>query len=226
MNVRYLGHSSFLVTSTKGTRMVTDPFAANLPYQFPDINTDIVIVSHEHQDHSATWRLPGSPHIVKRTTDFQMEFELNVARTGENFAFLGIPSYHDKKLGGERGPNTIWVWHIEGVRYCFLGDIGHVLTEQQIKAVGSDTDVLFVPVGGGTTIGPSEAVLICNQLNPKIVFPMHFLTHHIENRKLAEEPLDSFLRKMNEVENTFSMSVDIDLVKLPKETRVLVLKFE
>jgi L-ascorbate metabolism protein UlaG (beta-lactamase superfamily) len=226
MNIRYLGHSSFLITSSKGTRMVVDPYAPGFPYQFPDITADIVIVSHEHQDHNASWRLSGSPHIVKRTTDYQMEFDINIPRTGETFAFLGIPSYHDSKLGKERGPNTIWVWHVEGVRFCFLGDIAHILTEQQIKAIGGDTDLLFVPVGGKTTIGPSEAVLIVNQLNPRIVFPMHYLTPKIESRNIAEEPLETFLRKMATVEDTYSMSVDIDLVRLPKETKVMVLKYE
>lgn len=226
MNVRYLGHCSFLINSSKGTSIITDPYGYNIPYNFPDISADIVVISHEHQDHNAVWRVGGEPIVVKRTTNFPIEHEVPVPRTDEKFVFSGIPSYHDRFLGRRKGPNTIWVWHIEGVRYCFLGDIGHVLTKQQIESIGGDADVLFLPVGGLTTVGPTEAALIINQLQPKIVFPMHFWTEKIQLNELAEEPLDAFLAKMTDVEYTYTMSIEIDLIKLPRKTKVLILRYE
>ncbi|MFP4497928.1 MAG: MBL fold metallo-hydrolase [Vulcanimicrobiota bacterium] len=226
MDVRYIGHSCFLITSSKGSKIITDPFGISIPYAFPDVLADIVVISHEHQDHNAVWRVNGSPFVVKRTTDFQVENEVNVQRTDEKIIFTGIPTYHDNKMGRRRGPNTIWVWHVEGVRYCFLGDVGHVLTDKQIQAIGGDADVLFLPVGGMTTVGPTEAALIINQLSPKIVFPMHFKTEKIEFHNLADEQLETFLGKVADVENTYSMSIDIDLAKLPLKTKVLLLNYE
>jgi L-ascorbate metabolism protein UlaG (beta-lactamase superfamily) len=226
MNVRYLGHCSFLILSSKGTSIITDPYGFNIPYGFPDISADIVVISHEHQDHNALWRVQGNPLIVKRTTNFLVEHEVPVPRTDEKFVFTGVPSHHDHFLGRRRGPNTIWVWHIEGVRYCFLGDVGHVLTKQQVDEIGGDADVLFLPVGGLSTVGPTEAALIVNQLQPKVVFPMHFKTDKIAQHGLADEPLDAFLNKMTDVEQTFTMSVEMDLVKLPRKTKILILKYE
>lgn len=226
MNVRYLGHCSFLINSSKGTSIVTDPFGSHLPYKFPTISADVVLISHEHQDHNADWRVGGTPVVVKRTTDFPVEHEVPVRRTGEIIAFQGIPTYHDKFAGRRRGPNTTWVWHMEGVRYVFLGDIGHVLDDKQIKMIGGDADVLFLPVGGLITVGPTEAALIVNQLTPKVVFPMHYHTEHIEHFNLTQSPLEEFLDKMENVENTYTMSVDIDLARLPSRTKIMVLKYE
>jgi len=226
MNVRYLGHCSFLINSSKGTTVITDPYGISIPYTFPNLAADVVLVSHEHQDHNATWRIMGEPVVLKRTTNFPVEFEVPVKRTGEKFSVQGIPTFHDNYSGRRRGPNTSWVWHMEGVRYCFLGDVGHVLTDAQVKAIGGDVDVLFLPVGGLITVGSTEAALIINQLTPKIVLPMHYLTPKIEGLNLASEPLDNFLNKMSNVENTYTMSIDIDLARLPARTKVMVLKFE
>lgn len=226
MNVRYLGHSSFLINSSKGTSIILDPYGSAIPYNFPTISADIVLISHLHQDHNADWRVNGSPVVVTRTGEFQVEHEVPVSRTGEKMVFTGVPTFHDNMSGRRRGPNTAWIFHIEGVRYVFLGDLGHVLTDKQVKAIGGDTDILFLPVGGLSTIGPTEAALVANQLSPKIVFPMHYLTQTIEYNNLASESLESFLDKMEHVENAYSMSIDIDQIKLPSKTKVIILKYE
>ncbi|MCE1246611.1 MAG: MBL fold metallo-hydrolase [Firmicutes bacterium] len=226
MNVRYLGHCSFLINSSKGSSIITDPYGVHLPYKFPMISADVVVISHEHQDHNAEWRVGGSPVIVKRTTSFPVEHEVPVQRTKEKLVFQGIPTFHDNFSGRRRGPNTTWVWHLEGVRYVFLGDVGHVLTDKQVEAIGGDADILFLPVGGLSTVGSTEAALIVNQLNPKIVLPMHYNTAQIEFSNLASEPLENFLNKMENVEMTYTMSIDIDLARLPMKTKVMVLKYE
>lgn len=226
MNVRYLGHCSFLINSSKGTSIITDPYGVHIPYKFPTIAADIVLISHEHQDHNADWRVGGNPVVVKRTSSFPVEHEVPVKRTKERILFKGIPTFHDNYSGRRRGPNTTWVWHLEGVRYVFLGDVGHILKDKQVEAIGGDADVLFLPVGGMVTVGPTEAALIVNQLSPKIVLPMHYLTPKIEFHNLASDPLETFLNKMENVEMTYTMAIDIDLARLPAKTKVMVLKYE
>ena len=48
----------------------------------------------------------------------------------------------------------------------------------------------------------------------------------IENNNLASEPIETFLRKMTNVEDTHTMAVDIDLARLPMKTKIMVLKYE
>lgn len=225
MIVRYLGHASFWISSSKGTSVVIDPYASYIPYNFPPLEADIVVISHEHRDHNADYRVNGNPMVVKRTHDFQCEHELTVPRTQETIAFHGIPTHHDNYSGRKRGPNTVWHWFLEGVHFCHLGDLGHLLTEQQLATIGK-VDVLFVPVGGKETLDPTEAALVCNQLNPRLVFPMHYSTEAIAKHELADHPLSDFTSKMSNVEDAATMAMDVDLARLPSETRVVILKHE
>ena len=70
MKITWLGHSSFLVESKDGTRVVTDPFEAGsydgaVGYSPIDTHADVVTVSHEHADHNAVDTVSGAPEIVR-----------------------------------------------------------------------------------------------------------------------------------------------------------------
>lgn len=225
MNLRYLGHSSFYIASGKGTRIVLDPYSEYIPYRFPSLEADIVVVSHEHRDHNASYRVLGEPAVVKRTANFPVEHEIPVSRTGERMTFYGVPTWHDKVGGRRRGPNTVWHWYWEGIHFCHLGDLGHLLTDQQVAAI-EKVDVLFVPVGGKTTLTPTEAALVIQQLTPNLVFPMHFRTPGIEDLGLADEPLEAFTSRHDNVEDASTMAVELDLARLPMRTKVVLLKYE
>lgn len=225
MFVRYLGHSSFYIRSGKGSSVILDPYAISIPYQFPSIEADIVVMSHEHRDHNASYRVQGSPMIVKPTSPYPMENELNIMRTKEKLIFYGVPTNHDNANGRRRGPNTVWHFYWEGIHFVHLGDLGHILTETQIGQI-SKADVLFVPVGGLSTLNPAEAGLVINQLQPNIVFPMHFKTPKIAGLNMCSNTLDEFLVRMNKVEDQASMSVDVSQETLPAETTVMLLRYE
>jgi L-ascorbate metabolism protein UlaG (beta-lactamase superfamily) len=222
MNVRYLGHSCFYINSTKGTSILIDPYGENVPYNFPNITADVVVVTHEHKDHNAIHRVGGSPRIVKRTSEFIVEHELPIPRTNEVITLKGIPTFHDKFSGRRKGPNTIFSWFMEGLGIVHLGDLGHTLTEQQIKILGT-IDVVFMPVGGGTVLDPTEAVLVMNQLNPKVVFPMHYQTPETEYMALSKEPIESFTSKVQDAEFTHSMGINVEIGRLPTRTKIFVL---
>lgn len=223
MFVRYLGHSSFYLNTTKGTRIIIDPYANYIPYKFPDLEADVVIMSHEHRDHNASYRVLGTPLIVKRTAPYAMEHEMVIKRTDEKMTFYGMPSSHDAFNGRRRGPNTIWHFYSEGVHFVHLGDLGHVLSEEQMVQIGK-ADVLFIPVGGKTTLNPAEAGLVINQLSPNIVLPMHYHTDLIADKGLTENTLDDFLLRMQDVDNQATMAYEIAQETLPEGPRVVVLK--
>lgn len=225
MFVRYLGHSSFYLNTPKGSRIILDPYAEYIPYDFPPLEADVVVMSHEHRDHNAVYRVKGDPVIVKRTAPFPMEHEFTVPRTKETITFYGLPTNHDNFNGRRRGPNTVWHFFIEGVHFVHLGDLGHVLTEEQMVAIGK-ADVLFIPVGGKTTLNPAEAGLVINQLRPCLVFPMHYNTDKIFTKGLAENTLDDFLSRMNDVEDQATMAYELTQETLPEGPKVIVLKYE
>ena len=67
MKIKYLAHASFLITSDKGTRIVTDPYETSdgLKHGAIKETADIVTVSHEHGDHNNAAAVEGKPKVVK-----------------------------------------------------------------------------------------------------------------------------------------------------------------
>ncbi len=173
MKYTYLGHASFLLESDDGVRIVTDPYPQSV-MAHPVVNCDIVTLSHHHFDHCDLTQIGGTPMICE---------ELAPVTVG-SVRLYGIESFHDEVQGQKRGMNTIFVFEMDGKRLAHLGDLGHTLSGEQLKAIGP-LDVLFVPVGGTFTLDPEGAVRVVRQLNPKEVVPMHFFTkgHSFEQLK-------------------------------------------
>jgi L-ascorbate metabolism protein UlaG (beta-lactamase superfamily) len=107
----------------------------------------------------------------------------------------GIPSYHDASRGSERGENIIFIIVADGIRVCHLGDLGHSLSDKEVKEIGQ-VDCLLIPIGGFYTIGPEEATAVADQLHPQLIIPMHWKT---EKCGFPIEPVDPFLRGKKEV---------------------------
>jgi L-ascorbate metabolism protein UlaG (beta-lactamase superfamily) len=74
----------------------------------------------------------------------------------------------------QRGKNAIFVFRVDDICVAHLGDLGHLLTPEQLKMLGK-IDILLVPVAGGFyTVTASEAREVTKQVKPRIAIPMHF----------------------------------------------------
>jgi len=104
---------------------------------------------------------------------------------------VAIASEHDAAAGTRRGPNTIFVLSLGGLRVCHLGEYGQrALRPEQGEAIGRP-DLLFVPVGGGATVGAADAATLVARLAARCVVPMHYRTDAIN----FLEPVDLFLAR-------------------------------
>jgi L-ascorbate metabolism protein UlaG (beta-lactamase superfamily) len=168
MEITWLGHSCFLIKSSKGIQLLTDPFDSTLGYDVYTGSPDIVTISHQHFDHNYCKNLLDNYKIIDKIGMF---YECDVP-------IMGVPSYHDKDKGAKRGDNIIFTFKIDGYNLCHLGDLGHTLSDDDIDALG-DVDVLFVPVGGNYTIDGKEASEVTTKIKPKIVIPMHYKTSRV-----------------------------------------------
>lgn len=174
MKIKWLGQSTFVIKSDK--TLVTDPHNPMVGKLPKGLAADVVTVSHAHRDHDYTKGVAGHPQIINQIGDFK----------AAGFEIKGIATFHDNVLGRRRGSNIIYVIFSEGLKLCHLGDLGHILSEEQIKEIGI-VDILMIPVGGFFTIGPDEAAKVVNQIKPKIVLPMHYK----RKRSLIPLPLAS-----------------------------------
>ena len=164
MKIRWAGHSQFVV-QTAGKTIVTDPPGASYGYPPVTETVDIATVSHEHGDHNAVETLPGKPVVVKAAGETVID----------GITLTGFPSWHDPEQGALRGPNMIFKIQSEGINLVHLGDLGETLPEETVKALGP-VDTLMLPIGSVYTIDADAAYALMQQIRPKIVLPMHYLT--------------------------------------------------
>lgn len=213
MKIRWNGHSSFTIISEDNTIIVTDPyepgsFGGGIGYGKIDVDPDIVTISHNHSDHNFIAGFAG---------DFKVIRETGIAR---GIQFDAVPVFHDMEKGGARGQNNIFCFTVDGVRICHLGDLGHVLGEDQVSALGK-VDVLLIPVGGFYTIDANQAADILEKVRPGIVIPMHYKTEKC-GFPIAE--VTAFTSGKQNVRQINSDEIQIFAGKLPGEPEILVLK--
>jgi len=215
MEVKWYGHASFLITTEKGITIISDPYepgayGGGISYgPIPD-EADIVTVSHDHSDHNYVKGLPGNPQQIKGAGRHE----------AKGIIFEGIATYHDATKGSERGENTIFTFSADGIKICHLGDLGHVLSDRDINAIG-EIDVLFIPVGGFYTIDPKEATEVVNQLKPKVVIPMHYKTERCE---FPIEPVESFLKGKKDVKKIDGSSASFTEDDFKEGSKIVVLQ--
>jgi L-ascorbate metabolism protein UlaG (beta-lactamase superfamily) len=207
MEISWLGHSCFQLRG-KNVTLITDPFSPQLGYSLGKISAPIVTISHDHAGHNYAAGVGGNPRIVRGPGEYEISDVL----------ITGVASYHDNKRGQERGRNTIYVIHMDDLVICHLGDLGHILQEEQLEEV-ADADVLLIPIGGQNTINAAQAAEVISQVEPRIIIPMHYPPSTGD----GPDPLDKFCREMGiEAINT-QPKLLITRSTLPAETQVVIL---
>lgn len=208
MIVKWLGHASFLIT-TGSTRIITDPFDEKLGYPYFPREAEVVTVSHQHWDHNAASCVGGQPQVIAEPGLYDIGDVL----------IQGYPTFHDQQKGRERGENTVFKISAEDINLLHLGDLGHILSQEQVEEIGL-VDILLLPVGGKYTVGPDEAFEIMHQIKPRVVIPMHFMTPHL-SFELA--PVERFTSKFERVVKL--PYLDIKKQDLKAEIQTIVLEY-
>lgn len=85
--------------------------------------------------------------------------------------------------------NTIYYFEFDGIKILFLGAMYQPELTAEVRQNIGDVDVLFVPVGGKTVIGPEAAYKIARSFDPKVIIPMDF---GVDQEK---DTLKSFLKE-------------------------------
>ncbi|MEM0340156.1 MAG: MBL fold metallo-hydrolase [Acidilobaceae archaeon] len=185
VNVIWHGHACVEVRLSSGLSIVFDPHdGASLGIPKPKALADIVLISHDHFDHNAT-----SAVAKPQAKVFKMSLGEIVL---DSIKIEGLPSYHDKSKGAQRGTNVIYVLEAEQLKLVHLGDLGDE-PEPPVLTKISEANLLIVPVGGTFTIGPSEAWQLVEKTRPINVMPIHYATKGL---RLPLRPVDDFLKQV------------------------------
>lgn len=214
LKIKYYGHSSFLI-SNSNVKIIMDPYKKGaldgaINYEPIEDIADIVTVSHGHMDHAGWKEIPGNPVLIEAAGE----------KVVKGIRFKGVSAYHDKAHGALRGSNMIFVVEISGARLVHLGDLGHILTAEQIRDIGL-VDILIVPVGGYFTIDAEDAWQVVEQLDPLVVIPVHYKTPYVD---LPVSDLTPFINRAEDygyrVEDLGASEIEIE--RLPKKKTVWV----
>jgi L-ascorbate metabolism protein UlaG (beta-lactamase superfamily) len=213
--VRFWGQGLVTIDTAWDLRIAIDPYTLEIGFDDPQIEADLVLVTHEHLDHNNVALVRGRPHVARglddagnvRSIDLVLDRMPNqpepkvfsataaVPRSGHAVRVHAIVSRHDESSGSGRGANAMFLIEADGVRILHCGDFGEpTLTAKQLAAIGH-LDVLLIPVGGVFTIDGAQAARITDTLRPRIVVPIHYKTPALT---IGLDPVEPFLDALGE----------------------------
>ena len=206
--LQWYGHSSFLIHSGSQTKIVADP---NLDVT-PGIAADAVTVSNDHFTHNNTGAVTGNPVILRGIT-FKQTW--NPIRTSvKDITIVNIPSQRGPSWGAVA--NSIFVYEMGSLCLAHLGNIGHLLTPEQVKVL-QRVDIMMVPIDAMTNLGFEDVMKVIDQVKPPIVIPMHY------DVARQAELFAAFAKEHYSVKRYPGSQLTLNRSMLPKTTEIYVL---
>jgi len=210
MEIVWYGHACCALIDETAT-IITDPYDESLGIKLPGLAADLVTVSHDNPRHNATHLLKGQFKVI----DAPGEYEI------QGIFITGSALYPDGAMGQKaaEGRNIVFVYEVDELTICHLGDIAHVPNQSQIEIL-ANVDILLTPVGGGRSLNAAKAAELIALIEPAIVIPIHYAIPKIN---IPLEPLDKFLKEMGQASLEAQPKLRIKRSNLPTETQIVVL---
>jgi L-ascorbate metabolism protein UlaG (beta-lactamase superfamily) len=196
--ITWLGHSTVLVQTPKGTNVMIDPFISHNPtypkgFALPE-KIHYILVTHGHMDHMAdavpvAERLGSTivaihelaEYLAKKGAKSTIGMNLGGTVQLDDIAATMVEAKHSAGVQDENGTHYVGV----AAGYVLTIKNGPVLYHAGDTAVFSDMKLIgqlykpqlaMLPIGGHYTMGPKEAALALKYLGSKRVLPLHFGT--------------------------------------------------
>jgi L-ascorbate metabolism protein UlaG (beta-lactamase superfamily) len=198
LSITWFGHSTFLITTPGGQRIVTDPWLEGNPLSPPGMKriaeADLILVSHGHSDHTgdvvSVARSTGAPVVAVYELALWLERKglTNVQGMGigGTLAIAGVqvtmvPAVHTSSIVEDDAtvylgvPVGFVVRAEDGQAFYFAGDTA-VFGDMRLIAEMHAPQIAFLPIGGHFTMGPEGAAIAARLLGVRQVVPMHYGT--------------------------------------------------
>lgn len=213
MKIQWFGQSCFRLTAKNGLKIVMDPYHDMLGYKLPEIDANIVTVSHNHGDHNNVGAVKGDFVPIKEPGVFLQE----------GIEIKGVPTFHDNVSGDKRGKNVVYTFKIDGLNVCHCGDLGHLLSPEQIRKIGK-VDILLLPIGGRAVLDAGGATEVMRQLKPAVVIPMHYRTKALGILGLIFGTVDTFIT-VSKKHAKYYKELDVNLSNIKDFPGITVLQY-
>ena len=208
LRITWFGHSTFLVRTPGGKRLLFDPWLTDNPVCPASMKkppeTDLVLVSHGHPDHMgdlvAVARASGAPVI-------------GVFELCDWLSRKGIANTSPMNKGGSQTIGGLRITmtdarhssgYVENGQMVYMGEpAGYIVRLEDGLTIyyASDTslfgdmrligemytpDIAFLPIGDRFTMDPAAAARACEFLGVRQVVPMHWGTYPVLTGSPAE----------------------------------------
>lgn len=212
MEIKWYGHSCFLMTDSRGVTVLTDPCDPSFGYDLKKTSADVLTVSHDHEDHNYISVVTGNTQILRTAGEYEIA----------GIKIKGYDTFHDKSKGALRGRNVMFTYEMDNMRILHCGDLGEIPDKKLLSSLGK-IDILLVPIGAIYTIDDFEARELANILKPSVVIPMHYKTPKLKKINLC--PVTPFIDAAKDcrIHNVNDCEVTITRQNLG-EDRVLILR--
>lgn len=216
MNITWLGHSAFMITTDENLRILIDPFISNnpkSPVTVEELYADVILVTHGHNDHFG-----DTMELANRTNALVISnHEISVYLSKQGFETLGmniggtvnfqeikitmVNALHSSDMDfleevNAGGSAAGFIIELENGRKIYhAGDTGIFSDMRDVINHIYQPEIALLPIGDKYTMGPFEAAIAAEWINPKIIIPMHYNTYPA----IEQNPLEfaDMVRKSN-----------------------------
>lgn len=183
MIITHQGVESFRVQF--GDTVVSyNPVSKDSKFSSTSFGSDIVLTSLNHPDMNGidqAARGDKTPFVVSGPGEYEI---------GGVFirGFLSKTIY-----AKEEKINTIYLVTLENMNLCFLGALANVdQISQETREALDGIDILFIPIGGGDVLSPTDAYKLAVKLEARLIIPMHY------GKGISDTALKDFLHEAGE----------------------------
>ncbi len=193
----WLGHSAIRLESPEGKVIYIDPFLSQNPktpdeWKRPD-KVDYILLTHGHGDHvgdtldiaartgcKVVGQVELIGHLVRHglSEDQAVEFNKGGTVRFDDFSVTLVSANHSSSFingeyAGEAG--GMIVTFDDDIVFYHMGDT-NIFGDLEIYGDLYEPDVIAIPIGDHYTMGPREAAICCEMINPALAIPIHYGT--------------------------------------------------
>ncbi len=211
MELTWYGHANFRLKD-RNIAVITDPYDKTLGLPLPRLKADIVTISHPVPHHNYIAGVKGEFKVI----DGPGEYEIG------GVFITGVQMASSKKKDGNSDaiPNTVFVFYMDEIAICHLGDLSYVPSQSQVEDMGS-IEVLLVPVGGQNALNAAQAAEVISLIEPQVVVPMHY---QLPELIVKLDPVEKFLKEMGITKADKVDTLKLTKSNLPEETQITLLE--
>jgi L-ascorbate metabolism protein UlaG (beta-lactamase superfamily) len=222
MEITWFGETCVRLRGREGV-VASDAYRSVVGPTGRGLTADIATYSHADSDLGrVTGRGSKAVHVdgtgIVRPTSLEPAFGIDAPGEYEVHEVLvtGVRTFRDDVRGKDKGMNTVFVTELDGIHTAHLGDVGHLLTEDQLGEIGS---VHVACVSIGSSLNAAKTAELVAQLDTHLVVPLL-----VGDESAANAELDRFLKEMGVADVQPIAKLQVSISTVPDEPTVILLE--